>query len=90
MLHCLFKINKIININNNSLLPSLAKFSPRDRKQGINKCWPNGLLIIVWMHTENKANGWFLIMKQLIVCNFIKVVTSIVLKHPAQSSIQVV
>ena len=34
--------NKIININNyNNLPPSLAKFSPGDRKQGINKCWPN-------------------------------------------------
>ena len=32
--------NKIININNNNLPPSLAKISPGDRKQGINKCWP--------------------------------------------------
>ena len=32
--------NKIIDINNNNLPPSLTKFSPRDRKQGINKCWP--------------------------------------------------
>ena len=31
---------QIININNNSLPHSLAKFSPGDRKQGINKCWP--------------------------------------------------
>ena len=35
--------NKIVNINNNYLPPSLAKFSPVDRKQGINKCWPNVL-----------------------------------------------
>ena len=33
--------DKIININNNILPPSLAKFSPGDRKQGINKSWPN-------------------------------------------------
>ena len=32
--------NNIININNNSLPPSLAKFFPGDRKQGITKCWP--------------------------------------------------
>ena len=37
------KTGKIININNDNLPPSLAKFSraPGDRKQGINKCWPN-------------------------------------------------
>ena len=32
--------NEIININNNNLPPSLAKFSSGDRNQGINKCWP--------------------------------------------------
>ena len=32
--------NKIININNNNLLLSLAGFSPGDRKQDINICWP--------------------------------------------------
>ena len=31
--------NKIIIITS-WLLPSLAKFSPEDRKQDINKCWP--------------------------------------------------
>ena len=29
-----------INNNNNNFLPSLPKFSPGDRKQGINKYWP--------------------------------------------------
>ena len=38
--YTVFQNNKIININNNNLPPSLAKFSPEDRKQGINKCWP--------------------------------------------------
>ena len=45
LLHCLYfegKNNKLlILINNNNLPPSLAKFSLGDRKQGINKCWPN-------------------------------------------------
>ena len=45
LLHCLYsegQNNKLlILINNNNLPPSLAKFSPGDRKQGINKCWPN-------------------------------------------------
>ena len=39
-LYTVVENNKIININNNNLPPSLAKFSPGDRKQGINKCWP--------------------------------------------------
>ena len=34
-LHYLFKI-----INYNNLLPLFTKFSPGDRKQDINKCWP--------------------------------------------------
>ena len=46
LLHCLYfegQNNKLlILITNNNLPPSLAKFSPKNRKQGINnKCWPN-------------------------------------------------
>ena len=42
--------NKIININNNNLPPSLAKFSPGDRKQGINKCWPYIYTVAIYVY----------------------------------------
>ena len=55
----IFKNNKILVINKYIHLPTLAECSFGDRKQGINKCWPNYSMCITC--------DWILISYSLIV-----------------------
>ena len=41
----------VLNDNDN-LPPSLAKFSPGDRKQGINKCWPYNMFMQLYCNRQ--------------------------------------
>ena len=43
--------------NNNNLPPSLAKVSPGDRKQGINKCWPNSYSARQLFHYKSRSGS---------------------------------
>ena len=48
----------IININNNNLPPSLAKFSTGDRKEGINKFWPCRDTYCITLYCEVHAGNF--------------------------------